>query len=151
MKQEELQCKTDSRDSFHGKAILIHDEDCIKGERVYISKLKSYNTIVAEYNHNTNKITIFGWYSSTTARHINEFLQYYGFDKMTKKEIIACEEKRRGGRMIPKILKEKIKIKMKTQNLVKEVEIEWINWLTEKVKFVGYEMIFTFDEISEVS
>lgn len=53
-----------------------------------ISKLKSYDTIVAEYNHNTNVMRVNGWYSTTTARHINAFLDYYGFNTCTKKELI---------------------------------------------------------------
>lgn len=82
--EEILKAQNDSRDSFYGKAVLIHDGN--------ITKLKSYNTIVSEYNHETNKIKVFGWYSQTTARHINEFLQYYGFDKVTKKEMDNWKE-----------------------------------------------------------
>ena len=52
-----------------------------------ISKLQSYETIVAEYNHNTNMMKVFGYYSTTTARHINAFLEYYGFDTCSKKEL----------------------------------------------------------------
>lgn len=70
--------------SFYRKAILIHVKK--------ITKLRSYETIVAEYNHKTNKITVFGWYSQTTGRHINAFLEYYGFDKMTKKEMVENEK-----------------------------------------------------------
>lgn len=84
MEIEELKTKTDNRKSFYGKAKLIHNGD--------ITSLKSYNTIVAEYNHKTNKIKVFGWFSSTTARHINEFLTYYGFDKITKKEMKNFKE-----------------------------------------------------------
>jgi len=77
--EENLIAQNDSRSSFYGKAKLIHNGD--------ITELKSYKTIVAEYNHLTNKIKVFGWFSSTTGRHINEFLLYYGFDKATKKEM----------------------------------------------------------------
>ena len=53
----------------------------------------SYSTIVAvitdgiatEDGKPTVKVN--GWYSATTARHINEFLQQHGFDAMTKKEM----------------------------------------------------------------
>lgn len=82
--EKELITKKDSRSSFYGKATLVHNGD--------ITELKSYNTIVAEYNHKTNKIKVFGWFSSTTARHINEFLQYYGFNKVTKKEMDNWKE-----------------------------------------------------------
>lgn len=51
------------------------------------SLLKSYDTIVAEFNHAENKINVFGWYSKTTAKHINIFLEHYGFDKCSKKEL----------------------------------------------------------------
>jgi len=77
--KEELKVNFDSAKSFYKKAFLIHKGD--------LTILKSYNTNVAEYNHNTNKIKVFGWYSKTTGRHINEFLQLYGFDKVTKREM----------------------------------------------------------------
>ena len=62
-----------NRKSFYGKALSIKEGN--------ISKLKSYNTIVAEYNHKTNSITVNGWYSRTTARHINAFLNHFGDHK----------------------------------------------------------------------
>lgn len=52
------------------------------------SVLTSYVTDVAEYNHLTNEIEVFGLHSQTTTKHINLFLEFYGFDKMTKKELI---------------------------------------------------------------
>lgn len=54
----------------------------------HYSDLISYETRVASYNHNTNKISIYGWYSNTTTKHVNDFLEFYGFDKLTKKEMI---------------------------------------------------------------
>lgn len=77
--ETELQAIHDSRASFYGKAIVINDG--------MFSQLRSYDTIVAEYNHELNEVKVNGWYSSTTARHINEFLQQLGFDKMTKVEM----------------------------------------------------------------
>jgi len=68
-----------SHKSFYGKAIVIHTDN--------ISRLKSHNTIVAEYNHKTKKMTVNGWYSATTARHINSFLNLFGYDSMTKAEM----------------------------------------------------------------
>lgn len=65
--------------SYYGKAKVIEENG--------ISRLKSYATIVAEYNHHTNKIKVFGYYSPTTARYINSFLDYYGFDTCNKKEL----------------------------------------------------------------
>jgi len=52
-----------------------------------ITRLVSYNTEVANYNHDTNVMTVNGWYSATTARHINAFLEYYGFDKCNKQQL----------------------------------------------------------------
>ena len=68
---------TDSRKSFYNKAIVLKKDN--------ISYLKSYETIVAEYNHETNEINVYNWYSATAARHINAFLNYFGFESMTKK------------------------------------------------------------------
>ena len=52
-----------------------------------ISDLISYSERVASYNHTTREMSVFGWYSKTTARHINEFLQFYGFSTCTKNEM----------------------------------------------------------------
>ena len=54
---------------------------------VTYSDLVSYETRVAYFNHNENYLVVLGWFSSTTAKHINEFIEYYGFDKLTKKEM----------------------------------------------------------------
>lgn len=52
-----------------------------------MSILYSYDTVVATYDHLSNKMTVNGWYSDTTATHINAFLDFYGFDTCTKKEL----------------------------------------------------------------
>ena len=70
---------TNGRKSFSGKAIVKQNDN--------ISVLTSYNTKVAQYDHNTNIITVNGYYSPTTASHINAFLNFYGFDSCTKKEL----------------------------------------------------------------
>jgi hypothetical protein len=67
------------RKSFGGKCRVIEENG--------LSQLESYDTVVAEYNHRTNKMVIFKYYSATTATHINAFLSYYGFDTCTKKEL----------------------------------------------------------------
>ena len=72
-----LQPMYDSRDSFYKKAKIL--------EYNGIRYLQSYNTIVAKIENGEPVIN--GWYSQTTARHINEFLQQNGFDKMNKKEM----------------------------------------------------------------
>jgi len=51
------------------------------------SDLISYTTRVAYYNHTTNKMTVHGYYSPTTARHINAFLDFYGFNTCSKSEL----------------------------------------------------------------
>ena len=49
------------------------------------TKLKSYSTIVAVKEE--NKIKVKGWYSKTTAIHINEFLRQNGASSLSKKEM----------------------------------------------------------------
>jgi hypothetical protein len=78
-KVSELKTNYESRASFHGKALIL---DCGN-----IIKLQSYDTIVAEYNNKDNTLKVNGWFSTTTARHINEFLVYFGFDAITKEEM----------------------------------------------------------------
>lgn len=64
--------------SFYGKAIVTELDN---GNKV----LTSYNTDVCELDN--NNIIKIGYYSQTTARHVNEFLQQNGHNKMSKKEI----------------------------------------------------------------
>ena len=66
-----------SQKDFHGKAEVITE-----GAE---TKLKSYSTIVAVKENNTIKVK--GWYSKTTAIHINEFLRQNGVSSLTKKEM----------------------------------------------------------------
>jgi len=68
-----------NRKSFYGKCQVIEENG--------IAQLKSYETIVAKYDTTNNKMTVFGYYSPTTATHINAFLDYYGFKTCTKKEL----------------------------------------------------------------
>ncbi len=76
---EYLQARYDSRTNFYKKAIVK--------EYNGILYLQSYNTIVAKIEN--GKAIVNGWYSQTTARHINEFLLQNGFEKMSKKEMEA--------------------------------------------------------------
>lgn len=62
------------------KAIVVQSEG--------LSKLSSYDTEVAVYDHTNNKMTVNGWYSQTTMKHLNKFFEYYGFDCCTKQELI---------------------------------------------------------------
>ena len=66
-----------SQKDFYGKANVI-----VEGGQ---TKLKSYHTIVAVKQGKT--IQVKGWYSKTTAIHINEFLQQNGVSKLNKKQM----------------------------------------------------------------
>ena len=66
-----------SQKSFGKKANVI-----VEGGQ---TKLKSYATIVAVKEE--NKIKVKGWYSKTTAIHINEFLRQNGASSLSKKEM----------------------------------------------------------------
>ena len=72
-----LNAQYETSKSFYNKAVVK-----VEGENKY---LYSYNTLVCKIEN--NKLFINGWYSSTTARYINEFLQQNGFKSMTKKEM----------------------------------------------------------------
>jgi len=81
-----LEPQYDSAKSFYRKARIYRDD---KGSLL----LMSYETIVAEIRDaivtedGEPKAIVNGYYSVTTARHINEFLQQNGFNKMSKKEM----------------------------------------------------------------
>lgn len=81
----ELFPRYDARKSFYGKAHIIETSKTIK--------LKSYDTIVLQYNKQTKTIKFLcrdPWaFSQTTNRHINEFLkQFTNVNPLTKKEIL---------------------------------------------------------------
>ncbi|QYC50908.1 hypothetical protein [Mammaliicoccus phage vB_MscM-PMS3] len=71
--------------SFYGKAIV---KELRNGSKL----LYSYDTLVCGLRPN-NEIAHIEYHSQTTAKHINEFLQQNGHDKMSKKEIVAFGEK----------------------------------------------------------
>ena len=73
----ELKSIYSSQKSFCKKANVI-----VEGGQ---TKLKSYSTIVAVKQGKT--IQVKGWYSKTTAIHINEFLQQNGVSKLNKKQM----------------------------------------------------------------
>jgi len=70
---------TKGQKSFYNKAKLETFNDT--------TYLISYTTQVAFYNHKTNVMTVKGYYSQTTARHINAFLQHFGFNPCNKKQL----------------------------------------------------------------
>lgn len=86
----ELKPQYDNAKSFYKKANVYRNDN---GKIV----LMSYNTIVAEIVDEAvsptgkRQCNVFGWYSMTTARHINEFRQQHGFDKINKKEMERSE------------------------------------------------------------
>lgn len=67
------------RKSFYRKAIVTETNN--------VSTLRSYDTDVATYNHDTNIMKVKGYYSATTMRHINAFLDHFGFETQTKKQV----------------------------------------------------------------
>ena len=86
MKREyNLECQFDTHKSFYGKAVVVVVEGVSK-------TLYSYDTKVAEITYSGEKtLKIFGFYSSTTLRHIKEFTQQEGFPAMNKKQLSAYE------------------------------------------------------------
>ena len=64
-----------------------HVNEYMNEDGEHISELVSYTTVVASYNHTTNKMMVRGWFSQTTARHINSFLKFYGFEQCNKKQL----------------------------------------------------------------
>lgn len=75
-------CSSDGALSFYGKALLIETDDEIK--------LQSYETIVAEYSKTEQKVSIYGYYSMTTSRHIRSFLEYLGANTKALIENSKC-------------------------------------------------------------
>lgn len=81
----ELFPRYDARKSFYGKACIIETSKTIK--------LKSYDTIILQYNKQTKTIKFLcrdSWaFSQTTNRHINEFIkQFTNETPLSKKEIL---------------------------------------------------------------
>ena len=73
------------RRSFGGKCYVVEQRN---GD----SHLYSYETKVASFHSEQKEVVIHGWHSNTTQSHINAFLDYYGFEAMTKKEILSKVE-----------------------------------------------------------
>jgi hypothetical protein len=76
--EQQLSPRYDSRKSFYGKA-RVYEEN---GNKVLIS----YTTKVAEIKD--NKPIVYGTYSSTTLRHIKEFLKQNGYKAESSKQIM---------------------------------------------------------------
>jgi len=65
-----------------------HVNEYTNSDGDHYSDLISYTTRVASYNHKTNEMSVYNCQSQTTIKHINSFLEFYGFDRYTKKELI---------------------------------------------------------------
>ena len=80
----ELRAVYDSRISFYGKAQVIAENG--------VTELQSQSTHVARLED--DELTILPganyWWSATTGRHINDFVQQLGGKKMTKAQIIEA-------------------------------------------------------------
>lgn len=77
-----MNTQLDKRKSFYGKAKLIYTDDDNTIE------LMSYSTIVAKYDRIKEKITVNGFYSNTTLRHIKEFIYQMTGEVFNKQQII---------------------------------------------------------------
>jgi len=69
------------------KSFKCHVNEYTNDDGDHYSDLISYGTRVASYNHKTNEMSVYGWFSNTTAKHINTFLDFYGFNTCNKKEL----------------------------------------------------------------
>lgn len=69
------------------KTLNNHHVNQYECEGEEFSDLISYTIRVASYNHTTNEMSVYTCPSNITARHINAFLDFYGFDTCTKKEL----------------------------------------------------------------
>lgn len=76
----------DNRKSFYGKCKVIEMED---GTKI----LKSYNTYVCKIDPDGTFHRTWAYYSFTTMRHINAFIDYYGIEGEGKKwwNNLPCE------------------------------------------------------------
>lgn len=118
-----LEPRFDRAKSFYGKAQVIETDDKII--------LESYRTQVCEITRNSNTAEILGFYSTTTLRHIKDFLYQHGFkisDKQGlyymytekgKKEFLELEKKNK-----EKLEKQRIKEIEKMKRLEKKKERE---------------------------
>ena len=86
IQRKELKPEYISQGSFNRRAWVEYDDQ----GNIY---LISYTTTVAVIKDglisesSRQEAHIFDWYSATTAKHINEFLQQHGFKKLAKKEM----------------------------------------------------------------
>lgn len=74
-----------SQKDFYGKAFVVVTQDKYESTE----RLISYKTQVAAHDLRLQRMEIFGWYSTTTAKHIKSFLNMvYGEDNCDLWDII---------------------------------------------------------------
>lgn len=78
--KDTMELQPTNQKSYYGKAIIIEYTQ-------NVFALKSYNTIVACYNENTQEMEVFGTYSATTLKHIKDFIKFFDLPCGTKKFI----------------------------------------------------------------
>lgn len=64
--------------SYYGKAKVIEDGGAYS--------LQSYETIVCRFDANGGFVRLWGGWSATTAKHVNDFRRLFGLDPLSKKE-----------------------------------------------------------------
>ena len=68
---------------YYGKAVVINHEET---NEIY---LKSYDTLVCKIDEKGLFVRLWGGYSVTTMKHINDFRLLYGLEKINKKEWLS--------------------------------------------------------------
>lgn len=93
----EFKLEATTQKSYYGKATVIKDGD-INLDPMAKASLKSYDTIVCEYDPRTGEFSrLWGGYSRTTANHINDFRRMYGLFPLNKKAWDALPVKNDSG------------------------------------------------------
>ena len=86
----ETKLKATTQKSYYGKAVIVDDGD---GEK----KLRSYETVVCKIDKDGNFVRLWGGYSVTTMKHVNDFRRLYGLSALSKKEweALPCDNEKR--------------------------------------------------------
>ena len=73
--------KATTQKSYYGKAAVIDNEDGYKS-------LRSYETIVCAFDPESGKFSrLWGGWSRTTSRHVNDFRRLFGLPAMSQKKV----------------------------------------------------------------
>ena len=89
----ELSARFDSRKNFYGKAFVEFWNDKRKEEQRLLSYGTHVATIITKYKDDAGfdsetRAIVYGMYSSTTLRHIKEFLKQNDFKAESKNQIL---------------------------------------------------------------